>query len=156
MGNQATKVSDSASATASSIKKRLTIRRRRPETVDDFTAEDIQKKIDGIPVLTNQEISVLKSSWELIAKKIEIVSYRKIGQMALMMFFRFQAGAHTFLPTFDRDPKCPDNIERHCQRVMSVVGGSIELIDDHKSLWKHLISLGREHFGKIREQRNKS
>ena len=44
MGNQATKVSDSASATASSIKKRLTIRRRRPETVDDFTAEDIQKK----------------------------------------------------------------------------------------------------------------
>ena len=32
---------------------------------------------------------------------------------------------------------------------MSVVGGSIELIDDHKSLWKHLISLGREHFGKI-------
>ena len=77
MGNQATKVSDSASATASSIKKRLTIRRRRPETVDDFTAEDIQKKIDGIPVLTNQEISVLKSSWELIAKKIEIVSYGK-------------------------------------------------------------------------------
>lgn len=74
MGNQATKVTDSASATASSIKKRLTIRRRRPETVTDFTAEDIQKKIDGIPVLTNQEISVLKSSWELIAKKIEIVS----------------------------------------------------------------------------------
>ena len=68
-----------------------------------------------------------------------------------IMFFQFQAGAHTFLPTFDRDPKCPDNIERHCQRVMSVVGGSIELIDDHKSLWKHLISLGREHFGKIRE-----
>ena len=73
MGNQATKVTDSASATASSIKKRLTIRRRRPETVTDFTIEDIQRKFENIPILTQQEISVIKSSWELIVKKIELV-----------------------------------------------------------------------------------
>ena len=46
MGNQATKVSEQASTTASSIKKRLTIRRRRPDIVSDFTPEDIQKKFD--------------------------------------------------------------------------------------------------------------
>ena len=39
---------------------------------------------------------------------------------------------------------------------MSIVGGSIELIEDHKSLWKHLISLGREHFGNILELRKKT
>ena len=74
MGNQATKVSEQASETASSIKKRLTIRRRRPEIVGDFTSEDIKKKFDGIPILTVDEKQVLKSSWALIVKKIDVVS----------------------------------------------------------------------------------
>ena len=87
MGNQATKVTDSASATASSIKKRLTIRRRRPETVTDFTIEDIQRKFENIPILTQQEISVIKSSWELIVKKIELVRYIFFKLNVLLIFF---------------------------------------------------------------------
>ena len=101
MGNQATKVSEQASTTASSIKKRLTIRRRRPDIVSDFTPEDIQKKFDGIPVLTEQEKKVLKSSWTLIVQKIEIVRLhfivvRRINISEIFNFAVFLVWLRTF------------------------------------------------------------
>lgn len=74
MGNQATKVTDEASKTADSLRKRLTIRRRRPETVSDFSEEDIKRKYKNIPKLSEQEKSVLKSSWAVISKNLEVVS----------------------------------------------------------------------------------
>ena len=74
MGNQATKVTDEASKTADTLRKRLTIRRRRPETVSDFSEEDIKRKYKNIPKLSEQEKSVLKSSWAVISKNLEVVS----------------------------------------------------------------------------------
>ena len=82
MGNQATKVTDEASKTADSLRKRLTIRRRRPETVSDFSEEDIKRKYKNIPKLSEQEKSVLKSSWAVISKNLEVVSYRSVWKFS--------------------------------------------------------------------------
>ena len=73
MGNKATKVSDEAHKAADTVRKRLTIRRRRPENVSEFSAEDIRKKFESIPKLTAEEKSVLQASWANVNKKIEIV-----------------------------------------------------------------------------------
>lgn len=70
MGNHATKVSDAAD----NVRKRMTIRRRRPENQSEFTPEEIQKKFECIPLLTAQEKLVLKSSWALIKEREAEVS----------------------------------------------------------------------------------
>ena len=42
-----------------------------------------------------------------------------------------------------------DEIVQHGRRVMAVVGGVIDNIDNYQCLWTNLLRLGREHFGKF-------
>lgn len=70
MGNQAAKVT---SAAAENVRKRMTIRRRRPENESEFSATEIQIKFNNIPSLTDEEKAVLKSSWAIIQNKMDMV-----------------------------------------------------------------------------------
>ncbi len=75
MGNQAHKAADNMSSAASNVKKRMTIRRRRPDLEDDFSADEISRKFNNIPTLTESEKHVLRTSWDLISKKVDQVSF---------------------------------------------------------------------------------
>ena len=66
MGN---KVGGQATQAAETVRKRLTIRRRRPQDESDFSAVEIERKFLNIPTLTEDEKKVLRSSWALISKK---------------------------------------------------------------------------------------
>ncbi len=41
----------------------------------EYSDEDIRRKFDNMPRLTNEEKIVLKSSWKVIRKKVNTVSY---------------------------------------------------------------------------------
>lgn len=50
-------------------------RKKKDQTdLEEFSQEDIQKKFKNIPKLSIEEKKVLRSSWKVIAKKIEKVS----------------------------------------------------------------------------------
>jgi len=145
MGNKATKVSDEAHKAADTVRKRLTIRRRRPENVSEFSAEDIRKKFESIPKLTAEEKSVLQASWANVNKKIEI------------------AGAQTFIRMFESNPETQNQFRKfqgmdlvqleqsaemaqHGKRVLSIVGMAVDNLDNYQIVWDNLIKVGREHF----------
>ena len=75
MGNQAAKVGEEATKGFQTVKKRMTVRRRRPEDIQEFSVRDIQQKFKTIPVLTQEEKDVLRSSWAIIKQKLAYVSY---------------------------------------------------------------------------------
>ena len=70
MGN---KVGGQATQAAETVRKRLTIRRRRPQDESDFSAVEIERKFLNIPTLTDAEKKVIRSSWALISKKVDQV-----------------------------------------------------------------------------------
>ncbi len=146
MGNQVTK--DKVSSAAQSVRKRMTIRRRRPECESEFSASEIQRKFNNIPILTADEQKVLKSSWVLIQKRLD------------------EAGAQTFLSMFESNPETQNvfrkfqgidlvqleassEISSHGTRVMNIVDMVIENLNNYQALWDNLIRLGRDHFGKL-------
>jgi hypothetical protein len=74
MGNQAAKMGGQAFKATDNVRKRMTVRRRRPDQESEFNAEEIQRKFEHIPTLTDQEKLILKTSWIVISKKVEQVS----------------------------------------------------------------------------------
>jgi len=84
MGN---KVGGQVTQASETVRKRLTIRRRRPQDESDFSAIEIERKFLNIPTLTENEKNVLRSSWDVISKRVD------------------QAGAVTFLGMFESNPE---------------------------------------------------
>ena len=70
MGN---KVGGQATQAAETVRKRLTIRRRRPQDESDFSAVEIERKFLNVPTLSEDEKKVLRSSWDLISQKVDQV-----------------------------------------------------------------------------------
>jgi len=140
MGN---KVGGQATQAAETVRKRLTIRRRRPQDESDFSAIEIERKFLNIPTLTENEKDVLRSSWDLISKRVD------------------QAGAVTFLRMFESNPETQNPFGEfqgidlvqyeesifNGKRVMGIVALTLENLENYQALWKSLIRLGRDHFG---------
>ena len=72
MGN---KVGGQVTQASETVRKRLTIRRRRPQDESDFSAIEIERKFLNIPTLTENEKNVLRSSWDVISKRVDQVRY---------------------------------------------------------------------------------
>ena len=65
-------------STGSSLKSRLreSIRRKRRGTgdeEDEYSQEDIKKKFQRMPKLTQEEVKIIRSSWKLMQKRIDQV-----------------------------------------------------------------------------------
>lgn len=73
MGNHAAKVGDQATKATEHLRKRMTIRRRRPDQESEFSAEEIQRKFSYIPTLTEDEKEILRSSWAMISRSLNEV-----------------------------------------------------------------------------------
>lgn len=140
MGNK------SSSEGASSLKKRLTIRRKRTDVDDEYSQDDIKTKFENMPRLTTEETKIIRSSWKLMQKKID------------------QCGAETFLRLFEQHPDTKAifrkfqgidllaleqsiEIKEHGGRVMKIVDEVVHVIDSPNKVWDLLISLGKIHFG---------
>jgi len=134
MGN---KVGGQTTQAVETVRKRLTIRRRRPQDESDFSAIEIERKFLNIPTLTEDEKNVLRSSWDLISKRVD------------------QAGAVTFLRMFDSNPEEFQGMDLvqyedsifNGKRIMEIVALTLESLENYQALWKSLIRLGRDHFG---------
>ena len=65
-------------STGSSLKSRLreSIRRKRRGTgdeEDEYSQDDIKKKFQRMPKLTQEEVKIIRSSWKLMQKRIDQV-----------------------------------------------------------------------------------
>ena len=146
MGNHASKVSDEAHKGFDTVRKRLTIRRRRPENQSEFSAEDIRKKFENIPKLTAQEINVLQESWTRIKLKVDTI------------------GAQTFISLFETNPETQNQFRKfqgvdlvslshrdlvfQGKKMLMGVGKVVENLENYQIVWDSLIKIGRDHFCK--------
>lgn len=138
MGNQVTK-------TADNVRKRMTIRRRRPDQVNEFTAEDIEKRFNNIPTLTDQEKIILKTSWAVIQHKVD-----ETGTQLFIKMFEANPETQNVFTKFQGidlvQLEASQEIVHHGRRVMRIVDMVITNLENYQEMWEQLIKLGRDHF----------
>lgn len=145
MGNHAAKVGDQATKATEHLRKRMTIRRRRPDQESEFSAEEIQRKFSYIPTLTEDEKEILRSSWAMISR-----SLNEAGGQTFLRMFESNPETRNAFPKFQgidlMQLETSEEIYSHGTRVMGIIKITIENLDDYQTLWDCLIKLGREHF----------